>query len=54
MQNENLKTHDSRDEVEVNEGKPPFFKNWRGMYGLVLINLAVMVIIFYLITLYFR
>lgn len=49
-----IKTHDSRDEVQVNEGQPPFFKTWRGMYALVLVNLALLIIIFYLITLYFR
>ncbi|MFL5729308.1 MAG: hypothetical protein ACJ75J_07455 [Cytophagaceae bacterium] len=35
-------------------GKPPFFKTWRGMYIFVLINLAVTVLLFSLITFYFR
>ena len=45
---------DSRDKVKVGEGKPPFFNSWRGMYALVIINLAVMIIIFSLITFYYN
>ncbi len=36
------------------EDKPPFFKNWKGMYLLVLGNLAVTILIFYLLTVYLR
>lgn len=32
------------------EGKPPFFKNWKGMYLLVLGNLVVMIALFYWIS----
>ncbi|MGZ5242941.1 MAG: hypothetical protein ACXWDO_09730 [Bacteroidia bacterium] len=49
-----LLKHDSRDEVKVQEGKPPFFNSWRGMYLLVIINLAVLVIVFSLITIYYK
>jgi hypothetical protein len=30
--------------------KPPFFKNWKGMYWLVLGNLVFLIILFYIIT----
>ncbi|WP_461489978.1 hypothetical protein [Pontibacter sp. HJ8] len=30
--------------------KPPFFKSWRGMYWLVLGNLAFLITLFYIIT----
>ncbi len=46
--------HDSRDEVKTEEGRPPFFKNWRGMYWLVIINLVVLIVIFSLITWYYQ
>lgn len=32
---------------------PPFFKTWKGMYWLVLGNLALMVLLFYAITRYY-
>lgn len=46
--------HDSRDEVKVQEGKPPFFNSWSGMYLLVIINLVVLIIIFSFITYYYQ
>lgn len=46
--------HDSRDDVKVHEGRPPFFQSWRGMYWLVIINLAVLIFIFTLITIYYK
>jgi len=30
--------------------KPPFFKRWKGMYWLVLGNLAFLIVLFYIIT----
>lgn len=30
--------------------KPPFFKSWKGMYWLVLGNLAFLITLFYIIT----
>lgn len=36
------------------DGKPPFFRTWKQMYLFVLGNLAVTILIFYLITLYFK
>jgi hypothetical protein len=30
--------------------KPPFFKTWKGMYWLVLGNLAFLITLFYIIT----
>ncbi|CAN5802017.1 hypothetical protein BH24BAC1_BH24BAC1_16330 [soil metagenome] len=32
---------------------PPFFNSWKSMYWLVLGNLALMVLVFYLITRYY-
>jgi hypothetical protein len=32
---------------------PPFFKSWRGMYALLLVTLAILIILFYLFTIYF-
>jgi hypothetical protein len=29
---------------------PPFFKSWSGMYWLVLGNLALLIVVFYIIT----
>lgn len=34
--------------------KPPFFKSWKGMYWLVVVNLAVQVIVFYILTQYYK
>jgi len=34
----------------IEDEKPPFFKKWSSWYFLVLGNLALMVIIFYLFT----
>ena len=36
------------------EDPPPLFKRWRHWYALVLTNLAVLIIVFYLITKYFE
>jgi hypothetical protein len=46
--------HDSRDDVKVQEGKPPFFSSWSGMYWLVIITLVVLIVIFTLITFYYK
>jgi len=36
------------------EDKPPFFKNWKSMYIFVLANLAVTILVFYLLTTFLR
>jgi len=36
------------------EGRPPFFKSWKEMYLVVLANLAVTILIFYLLTILLR
>jgi|GEM_PF-2450249 len=41
-------------ELENPEGKPPFFKSWKGMYIFVLANLAVTILFFYLLTVCLR
>lgn len=33
--------------------KPPFFKSWKGMYWLLMINLVVLILIFYFFSRYF-
>ncbi|MGB0840136.1 MAG: hypothetical protein ACPGXL_08350 [Chitinophagales bacterium] len=38
-------------EQDANEfGRPPFFKTWRGMYVLVIANLALLITFFYWFT----
>jgi hypothetical protein len=32
---------------------PPFFRSWKGMYWLVLGNLALMILLFYALTRYY-
>lgn len=42
------------DDLEGEElDPPPFFKSWRGMYALLLGTLVVLIILFYLFTIYF-
>jgi len=36
--------------MENNLQKPPFFKNWKGLYLFVLGFLAFLIILFYLLT----
>jgi hypothetical protein len=40
--------------VSGDEGKPPFFRTWRGLYIAVLVNLAVLILAFTLFTRHFR
>lgn len=35
------------------DSKPPFFKNWKGIYLLVIGNLIVLILLFYWFTLSF-
>lgn len=35
---------------EMPEERPPFFKTWKSAYALVLGNLVLMIVVFYLIT----
>ena len=37
-------------EVSADEGKPPFFRTWNGVYALVLVTLAVCIAVFALLT----
>lgn len=39
---------------ENNPDRPPFFQSWRSWYWLVLVNLVVQVIVFYMITQYYK
>lgn len=41
-------------EKEDTEDKPPLFRSWSRLYLLVILQLAVTVLIFYLITRYFQ
>ncbi len=43
----------TRDEQDTNE-LPPFLNTWRKMYAVVLINLVVLILLFYGFTLYFE
>lgn len=42
---ENAKEHE-----DIKPDPPPFFKKWSSMYWLVIGNLALMVLLFYLFT----
>ncbi|HEX4462593.1 MAG TPA: hypothetical protein VIA18_31670 [Polyangia bacterium] len=39
---------------ETDDGKPPFFRTWRGMYALVLGTLTVLVVILSVISWLYR
>ena len=44
-----MKTEDP--EIErADEGKPPLVSSWRNLYTLVLVNLAVLIALFYAFT----
>ena len=43
-----------KEEKDDDLGTPPFFKTWRGMYIFVLVNLALTILIFALITFYYQ
>jgi hypothetical protein len=43
-----------KEEDDDDLGIPPFFKTWKGMYIFVLVNLALTILIFALITYYYR
>ncbi|MFL6256598.1 MAG: hypothetical protein ACJ74T_16455 [Pyrinomonadaceae bacterium] len=44
---------DETHEPHTREEPPPFGGSWRTLYSIVLINLAVLVVLFYLFTRYF-
>ncbi|MCJ7679814.1 MAG: hypothetical protein MUP70_03730 [Candidatus Aminicenantes bacterium] len=46
MENERIRAGD-RNAVEE---KPPIFKTWRRLYTAVLLNLALLIVLFYLFT----
>jgi hypothetical protein len=39
-----------RDDGPRGEGPPPFGRSWRVLYAAVLLNLALMILLFYLFT----
>ena len=41
---------DSNKIIENEDSPPPFFRNWHNAYGLVFLNLVVLIILFYLFT----
>ncbi|PKV63271.1 hypothetical protein [Pontibacter ramchanderi] len=45
-----MKDKHSDGQLSAASDKPPFFKSWKGMYWLVLGNLAFLIILFYIIT----
>ncbi|SIT93861.1 hypothetical protein [Pontibacter indicus] len=45
-----MKDNQSDSQLSADTDKPPFFKSWKGMYWLVLGNLAFLIILFYTIT----
>ena len=47
-------TNDADREERTSEGPPPVGGSWRVLYAAVLVNLAVLVLLFYLFTRAFR
>lgn len=45
-----MKDNHAESQLSANIDKPPFFKSWKGMYWLVLGNLAFLITLFYIIT----
>ena len=43
-------TTEDHDLERQDEGKPPFFSSWRALYALVLVNLGVLIALFYAFT----
>ena len=41
---------DANDRERTDEGKPPLVSSWRRLYALVLVNLAVLIAVFYAFT----
>jgi len=46
--NSKLKTQNPKPPVAENESSPPLFKSWRSLYSMVLGELVVLVVLFYL------
>jgi len=38
------------EQTDKDNEKPPFFKSWKRLYAVVLLNLIVLIILFYLFT----
>jgi hypothetical protein len=49
-----LKTRDEKTERAPREEPPPVGGSWRNLYAAVLLNLAALVVLFYLFTRAFR
>ena len=43
----------TQEEKKFGEEKPPFFNSWKGMYWLVMLTLATLILLFHLLTNYF-
>jgi len=46
--NSTLKTQNSKLEVSEDQPSPPFVRSWRSMYVLVVGELALLIVLFYL------
>jgi hypothetical protein len=44
MENERI------DDKEIDQEKPPIFSSWKQLYTVVLLNLALLIVLFYLFT----
>jgi hypothetical protein len=44
----------AKGDASEDDGKPPFFRTWRGMYAFVLGTLAVLVVILSAVTWFYR
>jgi len=41
---------ETKDKKAKDEEKPPLFSSWKRLYALVLLNLIVLIVLFYLFT----
>jgi hypothetical protein len=42
--------NDRIENKEMNQEKPPFLSSWKRLYAVVLLNLALLIVLFYLFT----
>jgi hypothetical protein len=50
MKRETNREKPPADAPDVNDEQPPFGRSWTTLYAVVLVNLAVLVVLFYLFT----
>ena len=52
--NQRMKTQDESDtESAPEEGAPPFFRTWKGMYTAIIAELVILIVLFRIVTVVF-